>query len=234
MSASAARPPAPLLRRYAAWSLDAAAIALLVMLAMHDHLARALARCAGALDDLTRAMAATMQAAVASAATPLALLQAWLVDPAGHAAVAALAAASTALIAPPLLAFALLSLPWFAVFEASPWQATPGKRLLGLRVVDDDGLRPGYVRAALRQASGLLSWLSLNLGHAMAGLAPRRQALHDRIAGMRVVRVDTRPLPLPARAWLAFQLPAALLLLALLMRAVDQSVATALDAALSG
>lgn len=222
------------MRRYAAWSLDATAIALLVALAMRNRLAEALARCAQALDALTRAMAATMQSAVDSAATPLALMQAWLVDPAGHAAVATLAAASTALVAPPLLGFALLSLPWFAAFEGSPWQATPGKRWLGLRVVDDDGLRPAYLRAALRQASGVLSWLSLNLGHAMAGLAPRRQALHDRIAGMRVVRIDTRPLPWPARAWLAFQLPAALLLLAWLMRAIDQSVATALDAALSG
>lgn len=234
MSAPAARPPASLLRRYAAWSLDAAAIALLVMLAMHDRLAGALARCAGALDGLSRTMAATMQDAAANAATPLALLQALLADPALHAAVTTLAAASTALVTPPLLAFALLSLPWFAGFEASRWQATPGKRLLGLHVIDDDGLRARLPRTALRQVAGLLSWLSLNLGHAMAGIAPRYQTLHDRIAGTRVVATDLRPLPRIVGAWLALQPVAALALLALLMRAVDQSVADALDATWSG
>jgi len=39
----------------------------------------------------------------------------------------------------------------------------------------------------LREAASLLSWLTLNLGHALALAAPRRQALHDRIAGTRIL-----------------------------------------------
>lgn len=230
MSGDATRTPAPLVHRYAAWSLDAAAIALLIGAALHRPLAAGLNACSRALDGLTRAMAGSMQAAVDAGASPMSLLQAWLADPTLHAAVVALTAALTRLLVLPMLAFALLSLAWFAGFEGGRWQATPGKRLLGLQVIDDDGLQPGVLRAGLRQAAGLLSWLSLNLGHALAAVPPRHQALHDRIAGVRVVRTDARPLRPAVRLWLALQLPACFLLLALLMRAVDRSLTLALDA----
>ena len=221
---------APMVHRYAAWSLDAAAIALLTAAALHQPIATGLDACSRALDALTRAMVGGMQAAVDAGASPMALLQAWLADPTLYAAVVALTAALTRLLVLPMLAFAVLSLAWFAGFEGGRWQATPGKRLLGLQVIDDDGLPPRVLRAGLRQAAGLLSWLSLNLGHALAAVPPRHQALHDRIAGVRVVRTDARPLRPAVRLWLALQLPACFLLLALLMRAVDRSLTLALDA----
>src|SRR5690242_14004509 len=49
-----------------------------------------------------------------------------------------------------LTAFLLLVLPvllYFAIFEASPWQATWGKRVMGLRVVTTTGARVGFARA---------------------------------------------------------------------------------------
>ena len=230
MSGDATRTPAPLVHRYAAWSLDAAAIALLTAAALHRPIATGLDACSRALDALTRAMVGGMQAAVDAGASPMALLQTSLADPTLHAAVLALTAALTRLLVLPMLAFAVLSLAWFAGFEGGRWQATPGKRLLGLQVIDDDGLPPRVLRAGLRQAAGLLSWLSLNLGHALAAVPPRHQALHDRIAGIRVVRTDARPLRPAVRLWLALQLPACFLLLALLMRAVDRSLTLALDA----
>ena len=230
MSGDATRTPAPLVHRYAAWSLDAAAIALLTAAALHRPIATGLDACSRALDALTRAMVGGMQAAVDAGASPMALLQTSFADPTLHAAVLALTAALTRLLVLPMLAFAVLSLAWFAGFEGGRWQATPGKRLLGLQVIDDDGLPPRVLRAGLRQAAGLLSWLSLNLGHALAAVPPRHQALHDRIAGVRVVRTDARPLRPAVRLWLALQLPACFLLLALLMRAVDRSLTLALDA----
>ena len=39
---------------------------------------------------------------------------------------------------------------YFACFESSSWQATPGKRLLGLRVADLTGARIGFGRATGR------------------------------------------------------------------------------------
>jgi len=224
--------PTPLLRRYTAWSLDAALIGVLVVALMHQRLCEALGTCARAIDALAQAMAALMQQTLDLAASPAALLQAWMADPALQVAITALVLAITSLTLPAMAVFALLALVWFTAFEGSRWQATPGKRLLGLQVVDDDGLPPGIVRAGLRNAAGLLSWLSLNIGHLLAARAPRHQALHDRIAGTRVVRRDSAPMPVAARLWLTLQPPAFFLLLALLMRRIDQSVAAALDATL--
>jgi len=224
--------PTPLLRRYTAWSLDAAAIGLLAVALMHRRLYEALETSARAIDALTQAMAALMQQTLDLAASPAALLQAWMADPALQVAITALTLAITSLTVPLMAVFALLALVWFTAFEGSRWQATPGKRALGLQVVDDDGLPPGHVRAGLRTAAGLLSWLSLNIGHLMAARAPRYQALHDRIAGTHVVRRTDVPMPMPARLWLALQPPVFFLLLALVMHRIDQSVAAALDATL--
>lgn len=231
MSPPVAR-PTPLLRRYAAWSLDAAAIGLLVVALMHRRLYEALETCARAIDALAQAMAALMQQTLDLAASPAALLQAWIADPALQVAMTALTLAITSLTLPTMGVFALLALVWFTAFEGSRWQATPGKRVLGLQVVDDDGLPPGYVRAGLRTAAGLLSWVSLNIGHLLAARGPRYQALHDRIAGTHVVRLADAPMPTPVRLWLVLQPPAFFLLLALLMQRIDRSLAAALDATL--
>ena len=90
---------------------------------------------------------------------------------------------------------------YFVVFEAGPWSATPGKRLLGLRVVDRrlQPVRTG--RAAARFAGGILSWLTLNLGHALAGFRRDHRALHDLVAGTQVL--GRGPMPGWARAMLA-------------------------------
>ena len=75
---------------------------------------------------------------------------------------------------------------YFIGFEASRWQATPGKRLLGLQVQSEQGGRLELARTALRFFAGSLSWLSLNLGHALAGWRKDGRALHDLLAGARV------------------------------------------------
>lgn len=81
----------------------------------------------------------------------------------------------------------LLAAAYFIVFEAGAWQATPGKRLLGLRVLAIDGQPLPWSRTALRYFAGSLSWLSLNLGHALALFRRDGRALHDLIAGAVVV-----------------------------------------------
>ena len=48
---------------------------------------------------------------------------------------------------------------YFALFESRGWQATPGKRLLGLRVTDLAGNRISFGRASRRYFSKLLSFL---------------------------------------------------------------------------
>jgi uncharacterized RDD family membrane protein YckC len=77
---------------------------------------------------------------------------------------------------------------YFALMESSSWQATLGKRLLGIRVTSLDGQRIGFGRATGRYFGKILSALILFVGFIMAGLTERKQALHDMLAGTLVVR----------------------------------------------
>lgn len=200
--------PAGFLRRAAAWSVDAAVIAIPAVAASAGYWYPAWGRLDGEIQALSTALAHRMYEALQLATPPAELARQWLQDPALHAAIASLSSTITLLLLPAMAAFAVLAFAYHAGFEASRWQATPGKRALQLQVTDLAGKPPGIARAMLRQAAGLLSWITLNLGHAMALAPPQHRALHDRIAGTRVVQsvpASTR-LPAWAGAWLALQL----------------------------
>ena len=76
--------------------------------------------------------------------------------------------------------------PCYPLFECSALQATPAKRLFGLRVTDLDGQRIGFVRASGRQLSKVLC-LPLFAGFLLVAFTSRKQGLHDFIAGTLVV-----------------------------------------------
>jgi len=70
---------------------------------------------------------------------------------------------------------------------------TPGKRLMGLRVVDAVGETPGFVRAFVRAFAWLfLSTPFANFGFWLALFQPRTRALHDLAAGTYVVEHGPR------------------------------------------
>lgn len=77
--------------------------------------------------------------------------------------------------------------PYYIVTEISGWQATLGKRIVGLRVVDVNGNRIGLRRATVRYAARILSHAPWMLGFVMAGFTAKKQALHDIVAGTLVV-----------------------------------------------
>jgi uncharacterized RDD family membrane protein YckC len=77
---------------------------------------------------------------------------------------------------------------YFAAFESSPWQATPGKKVMGLRVTDLEGKRVSFVRASGRYFGKIISGLILGIGFAMAGFTEKKQALHDMLVGCLVVK----------------------------------------------
>lgn len=81
------------------------------------------------------------------------------------------------------------------LFESSAWQATVGKRALGIKVTDLRGERIGFGRAAARFAAKLLSVLTLCLGYLFIVVTRRRQALHDLVAGTLVAHDGTAPRP---------------------------------------
>ncbi|HUA01304.1 MAG TPA: RDD family protein [Candidatus Aquilonibacter sp.] len=77
---------------------------------------------------------------------------------------------------------------YFASFESSSWQATPGKKIMGLVVTDLQGRRITFARASGRFFGKLLSQFLLFFGYLMAAFTARKQALHDLLAGTLVLR----------------------------------------------
>lgn len=74
-----------------------------------------------------------------------------------------------------------------------PWNAigwSPGKRLLGLRVVNAEGQPPGLVRGFVRALFALGSDLPLFMGYVWAFFDRERRGWHDHIARTWVVRAE--------------------------------------------
>jgi len=76
---------------------------------------------------------------------------------------------------------------YYAGMESSPWQATLGKRALGIKVTDLQGRRLSFGHALGRWFAAALSYLTLYIGFLMAAVTERKRALHDFIAGTEVV-----------------------------------------------
>jgi uncharacterized RDD family membrane protein YckC len=77
---------------------------------------------------------------------------------------------------------------YFALMESSSWQATLGKKALGLTVTDLAGQRISFGRASGRYFAKIISSLILLIWYIMAGFTAKKQALHDMIAGCLVWR----------------------------------------------
>lgn len=86
----------------------------------------------------------------------------------------------------------LLDWAYFATFESSVLRGSPGKRLLGMTVVDLAGERLTFAHASGRYLAKSASAGLLLAGVMMIASHPRRQGLHDRMAGTFVLR-DRRP-----------------------------------------
>ncbi|WP_408951852.1 RDD family protein [Lysobacter sp. Hz 25] len=223
MSAPASA-PAGFWPRYAAWSLDAAAVAAATSiigagqwLALAESARRAYAAMAARTAEV-------MADSVLDDLSFGGFAQRLLADPALHAVATTTVTALTALVFGWILAFALLGAVYELGFVLSPWQATPGKRALGLRVTDMDGQALGLGRIALRYFGGGLSWLSLNIGHLLAMAKPEHRALHDRLAGARVVRDGDARMPLWGWAWVLLQLSATLFAMVRLFGAMQATM----------
>lgn len=90
-----------------------------------------------------------------------------------------------------LFATASLVVTWLyhALMECSEWQATVGKRALGLVVTDMEGRRVSFWRATGRHFAKIVTnMIPLLIGYIMAGFTDKKQALHDMIAGCLILR----------------------------------------------
>ena len=73
------------------------------------------------------------------------------------------------------------------LFLRGTWQATPGKRLLGLHVVTTTGERLSGWRALGRYFAYILSALPLYIGFMMIGWNREKMGLHDMVCDTRVI-----------------------------------------------
>jgi uncharacterized RDD family membrane protein YckC len=72
-------------------------------------------------------------------------------------------------------------------FNGGSWQATPGKRILGLHLITTTGEPVSGWLALGRWAAYALDGLTLYIGFVMIGWTREKTALHDIICGTRVV-----------------------------------------------
>lgn len=90
------------------------------------------------------------------------------------------------------LGMLIIVVPWlyFAGFESSRSQATPGKVLMHLIVTDLAGNKPTFARTTLRFFGKFISTLIVFIGFLMIAFTKKRQGLHDKIAGCLVLLQD--------------------------------------------
>ncbi len=82
----------------------------------------------------------------------------------------------------------VIGLCYFALFVG--WRGqTPGKMLLGLRIIRTSGEEVRYARALVRWLGQCLSALLFGFGFLMVAFSRRKQGLHDKLAGTYVVRL---------------------------------------------
>ncbi len=84
---------------------------------------------------------------------------------------------------------------YYAVMESSALQATLGKKLLGIQVVDLYGNRTGFWRASVRNFAKVVSSLFFFLGFMIIDFTKYKQGMHDMIARTLVIKKPMKLLP---------------------------------------
>ena len=108
------------------------------------------------------------------------------------------------------VAYFVLAGAYFTMMESSRYQATLGKRLLGIKVTNANGEPIALPQAIGRFVAASLSWVTMNLGHALAAWTPERRALHDYLAQTRVENTDPTKRGIPILGWVIIALNALL------------------------
>ena len=75
---------------------------------------------------------------------------------------------------------------YHAIMESSSWQATLGKRIVGIVVSGSDQQVLTFRQAGIRSAARIVSSIMLGEGFVLAAFTERNRALHDVIASSLV------------------------------------------------
>lgn len=85
----------------------------------------------------------------------------------------------------------VLSAVYFILMEGGPWQATLGKKAVGIMVTDMNGNKITYGTAFLRYIGKIVSSFICGIGYVIAAFTENRQALHDKIASTLVLEASS-------------------------------------------
>jgi predicted Zn finger-like uncharacterized protein len=89
------------------------------------------------------------------------------------------------------LLYSLVTGVAYYVFFTGHCGQTPGKMVLRIKVVREDGGAIGYGRAFVRETLGkFLSAALFGLGYLMVAFTARKQGLHDKLVGSLVIKTD--------------------------------------------
>jgi uncharacterized RDD family membrane protein YckC len=222
--------PAGFWRRYAAYSLDFTLIGGITTLLVWPRLGAGAIETSQAMSQLSVLLNRTLADVMAQGASAASTSSGLLTDPAIQSAAEAVQTGIVHMMLPWLLTYAVLAAMYHIGSERSRWWGSPGKHVLGLTVANArDDSRPSLLQTSVRHFAGALSWLLLNLGHALAAVPPQKRALHDYIAGAHVLSNDDSALPGWARAWLALQVIAGVAIPIWMLLRVVASLQPALD-----
>jgi len=87
----------------------------------------------------------------------------------------------------------IVGLAYFLIFYVNYDGATPGKRLMAIKVTRDDGSKLTYPVVFVRYLGNFVSAFLLGIGYLMIIWDKRKQALHDKIAKTLVVKTEAKP-----------------------------------------
>ncbi len=90
----------------------------------------------------------------------------------------------------PFVGSVVLVLFYKPIFESSPIMATPGKALMGIIVVSEEGARCSFKQALIRSLMAIVSGMCLFIGYLISLFTARHQTLHDLVAETIVINQE--------------------------------------------
>ncbi|WP_223700927.1 RDD family protein [Sutcliffiella deserti] len=81
----------------------------------------------------------------------------------------------------------ILGLLYYIIMPVTNLQATLGKSVLGLKIIDLEGEKISVGQSIGRYFSQILSAIILLIGYMMVGWTKRKQGLHDKLASTYVI-----------------------------------------------
>lgn len=115
---------------------------------------------------------------------------------------------------------------FYAAFESSRFQATPGKAILGLKVTNENFERIAFGQASGRFFGKILSGLIIGIGYIMIGFTKKKQGLHDQMAHTLVLKENMIEVKRKPISWIILSFSILLFLVSLFIPANTELIET--------